>query len=58
MEAGGADALITLSEMLPAQEDLWLLDAEGRRYTSELRMVVLDLSTAPRDQPAAAGLQK
>ncbi|HEX8556617.1 MAG TPA: lantibiotic dehydratase [Pyrinomonadaceae bacterium] len=57
-EAGGADALITLSEMLPAQEDLWLPDAEGRRYTSELRMVTLDLSTAPGEQQAAAASQK
>lgn len=48
-EAGGVDSRITLSEMLPTQEDIWLSDAEGRRYTSELRMVVLDLATAPRD---------
>lgn len=47
-EAGGADSLVTVSEMLPAQEDLWLPDAEGHRYTSELRMVALDLSTAPK----------
>ncbi|MET0649243.1 MAG: lantibiotic dehydratase [Pyrinomonadaceae bacterium] len=57
-EAGGVDSLITFSEMLPTQEDLWLPDAEGRRYTSELRMVALDLSPSPRDQQAAAVLQK
>jgi len=36
--------LITLTEMFPSHEDLWLPDAEGHRYTSELRMVALDIS--------------
>jgi len=36
--------LITLTEMFPSHEELWLPDAEGRRYTSELRMVALDIS--------------
>lgn len=39
--AGGVDT-ITFSEMYPGPEDLWLPDAEGRRYTSELRLTVAD----------------
>jgi hypothetical protein len=35
---------ITVSEMLPAPDHLWLPDAEGHTYTSELRMVVRDLA--------------
>jgi hypothetical protein len=31
-----------LSEMLPGHDDLWLSDAQGRRYTSELRVVATD----------------
>lgn len=33
---------LLLGEMLPAPDELWLTDAEGRRYTSELRMVAVD----------------
>jgi len=29
--------------MLPAPDQTWLPDAEGNRYTSELRMVAVDL---------------
>lgn len=36
------DARLLLSEMLPAPEQLWLSDAEGRRYTSEIRLVAVD----------------
>lgn len=32
---------ISVSEMLPSFEDLWLTDAKGRKYTSELRMVAI-----------------
>jgi Lantibiotic dehydratase, N terminus len=32
----------TISEMLPGPEGLWLRDAEGRRYTSELRLIATD----------------
>ena len=34
--------VVTLSEMLPDLDDLWLIDAERKRYTSELRMVAID----------------
>jgi lantibiotic biosynthesis dehydratase-like protein len=33
---------VTLSEMLPGPEGLWLRDGEGRKYTSELRMIAVD----------------
>jgi hypothetical protein len=28
--------------MLPSLDDIWLTDAEGHRYTCELRIVVVD----------------
>jgi hypothetical protein len=31
-----------LSEMLPGHDELWLRDAQGRRYTSELRVAATD----------------
>jgi lantibiotic biosynthesis dehydratase-like protein len=34
---------VSVSEMLPGHDQLWLPDAEGNRYTCELRMVALDL---------------
>jgi hypothetical protein len=36
-------ATVHLSEMLPGHGRLWLPDAQGNRYTCELRMVALDL---------------
>jgi hypothetical protein len=49
IDATGDDRSIRLSEMLPGPEQVWLPDAEGRRYTSELRIVVVD--------PAARSIQ-
>jgi hypothetical protein len=40
--AGEGEELI-LSEMLPGPEQLWLRDAEGASYTSELRFAIVDL---------------
>jgi Lantibiotic dehydratase, N terminus len=37
-----ADKTITVVEMLPAHDDLWLTDHEGNRYTSELRLTWVD----------------
>ncbi len=34
---------IGVSEMIPSPDQLWLEDAQGNRYTSELRIVALDL---------------
>jgi hypothetical protein len=39
---GAPDARISVTEMLPLTEQSWLPDAEGRHYTSELRMVAVD----------------
>lgn len=39
---GSGRQQITVSEMLPAIEQSWLPDANGRHYTSELRMVIVD----------------
>lgn len=36
------DKTITVVEMLPTQDDLWLSDHEGNRYTSELRLTWVD----------------
>jgi Lantibiotic dehydratase, N terminus len=36
------DKTITVVEMLPAHDDLWLTDHEGNRYTSELRLTWVD----------------
>lgn len=33
---------VKLTEMLPTAEQLWLTDADGKRYTSELRLVAVD----------------
>ena len=37
-----AKSMITISEMLPRHDQTWLQDAEGNRYTSELRIVAVD----------------
>ncbi|ASW55432.1 lantibiotic dehydratase [Plantactinospora sp. KBS50] len=36
------DARLTVTEMLPTPEQVWLLDDRGNRYTSELRFVAFD----------------
>jgi amino acid adenylation domain-containing protein len=38
----GPEATLTVVEMLPTPEQAWLFDAQGRRYSAELRMVVAD----------------
>ncbi len=44
------DRPITLSEMVPSLEEIWLPDAKGQRYTSELRFVTLDLSQSGKNR--------
>jgi hypothetical protein len=39
------DGTVQLSEMVPGHGELWLPDAQGNRYTCELRTVVVDLSS-------------
>jgi hypothetical protein len=38
-------SLVSLSEMLPTHEQLWLPGANGERYTSELRLAAVDPET-------------
>ena len=44
VEHNSANASISFSEMLPDAAHSWLPDAEGQHYTSELRIVALDLA--------------
>ena len=59
-ESGPADgspaagSCVTFSEMLPGPDQCWLTDADGVRYTSELRMVAVDLS-GRRSRPVVTG---
>ncbi len=41
-EAPAGEGRVTLSEMLPGPDQIWLSDAEGRRYTCEVRLVALE----------------
>ncbi|WP_437282276.1 lantibiotic dehydratase [Sorangium sp. So ce375] len=37
-----ASAKVSVAEMLPSIDELWLPDADGKRYTCELRLVAFD----------------
>ena len=43
VKRAGRDAAesVRIVEMLPRADQAWLVDADGRRYTSELRLVTL-----------------
>lgn len=41
-EANDGAVLISMSEMIPNHEQIWLPDAHGNRYTSEFRIVAVD----------------
>ena len=43
-EANAPGMAISVTEMYPAHDQLWLPDAEGNLYTNELRLVLLDQS--------------
>ncbi len=45
----GAEATVTVVEMLPAPDEAWLTDGQGQRYTAEFRIVAVD-QTAPAGQ--------
>jgi Lantibiotic dehydratase, N terminus len=55
---------VRFTEMLPGPDDCWLADQDDRRYTSELRLVAVDLGRTaqvanlrqPGDHMAATGL--
>jgi hypothetical protein len=38
----GADEAVTFTEMYPGPDELWLADADGERYTSELRLTLAE----------------
>ncbi|HET8683124.1 MAG TPA: lantibiotic dehydratase [Micromonosporaceae bacterium] len=44
----GDDVEVVVTEMLPTTGHAWLEDADGNRYTSELRLLVRDPQPAPR----------
>jgi len=44
----GAEAAVTVTEMLPTPDQAWLTDSRGQRYSAELRMVAAD--QRPADQ--------
>lgn len=52
LDAKDPEAAVDITEMFPGADQLWLADRDGNRYTSELRMVAIDLSRRdcpPRD---------
>jgi hypothetical protein len=44
---GASEGTVRVSEMLPGPDQTWLLDADGHRYTSELRLTAIDLTREP-----------
>jgi hypothetical protein len=48
-------AQYTVTEMLPDLDQLWLTDRQGRRYSSELRIVAYDSMTEDHPPPASKG---
>jgi amino acid adenylation domain-containing protein len=46
----GAEATVTVVEMLPVPDQAWLIDADGQRYTSELRLVAVDQKAADQSR--------
>jgi hypothetical protein len=40
-------AVVELSEMLPAPDELWLTDPHGRHRTTEFRFAAVDIGPAP-----------
>lgn len=48
---------LSFSELLPGPEHCWLPDAEGRRYTSELRLVMHDRASVAKS-PRSGGLRE
>ena len=43
-KTGGFKQTITVSEMLPLVDQSWLQDSDGHRFTSEFRLVAVDLA--------------
>jgi len=53
-EQGGA--VVTFSEMLPGIDQTWLPDGDGQTYTSEFRVVAVDLKA--RGAPAGGNFKQ
>jgi hypothetical protein len=51
-EAPGGPVPVTISEMLPGPDQLWLTDREGERYAAELRCFAVDLASPERQTEA------
>ncbi|HEX2133005.1 MAG TPA: amino acid adenylation domain-containing protein [Actinophytocola sp.] len=53
MDREEPDGVLTVGEMLPGPDELWLTDAAGARYTAELRLVAVDRrgTTLPEGLP-------
>jgi Lantibiotic dehydratase, N terminus len=49
--AGASGRPVRFTEMLPGPDDCWLADQDGRRYTSELRLVAVDLGRMAPGSP-------
>jgi hypothetical protein len=49
----GGERRVSMTEMLPGTDELWLQDAAGRRYTSELRLVAIHDEDVPIDERSA-----
>jgi hypothetical protein len=45
LNAEKKEGRIRVTEMLPRHDECWLIDAEDERYTSELRIVAVDLKS-------------
>jgi hypothetical protein len=43
----GMQSTLTITEMLPIPDSVWLPDSQGRRYSSEFRFVALDMTPIP-----------
>ena len=50
-EAESQDRIIEVSEMLPRPDQTWLTDAENNHYSSEFRLVALDLKHNNHEAP-------
>jgi hypothetical protein len=48
------ETTIKVAEMLPTFDQLWLTDADGGRYTSELRLIAVNLHPVPLPETAPA----
>lgn len=43
-ERSPEDQVISITEMLPTHDRVWLPDAEGNRYAGELRILAVDMT--------------